>query len=194
MNLTHKTLASILGVTINYDGDPGTLCNWDGKQVNAKGQTEDILYHELCHWMVAEPERRSVPDYGLGAGPSTSWKAYQTALAQMGKTPGDFHHVRDVDEEILVCTLEFCFEAIDGHDMTALMVDRNFLTEWSRTGKHPGKYVWESDDLRIHIKALQERGLIDHHWIPKVIKHLVTKDHRAHLTAFRKLVRLVPKE
>lgn len=192
MSLSHKEVAEVLGVSINYDGDPHANCGWDGKSINAKGQSEDTLLHELSHWILCPADRRHVPDFGLGAGPSTNWRAYEDALKKIGKTSRDFDHIKDVDEEILTCTLEFCFGALTGQDMIWLMKDRNFITDFTRHSRHPEKYHWESDNLMIHIKTLQSRGIIDRYWVPKVIKHLVTKDHRKSLTKFRQLVKTIP--
>jgi hypothetical protein len=181
--MNHKDIAKQYGIAIDYDGDPKKLCNWDGFKINAKDITEDGMIHEIAHWILAPEERRAIPDYGLGAGPSSSWDAYNGALKKMGKEPRDFNHIKDVDEEILTCVLEFCFEGLIGMDMIHLMRDRNFL-EFSTL-------KWESDDVMIHIKELQRRGVIDRFWVPKEIKKIITKEHRANLTKFRQLVRSI---
>lgn len=42
---------------------------WDGSVMTIPRRflAVDIL-HELCHWLVASPERRSIPEFGLGPG------------------------------------------------------------------------------------------------------------------------------
>lgn len=67
---------------------------WDGKVLHiARIQQEDHVLHEVAHWVVAEPEERRTPNYGLGkdpdGGPETpstfvggygSWKEEEASL------------------------------------------------------------------------------------------------------------------
>jgi hypothetical protein len=181
--MKHQDIAKQYGIAIDYEGDPKKLCNWDGTKINAKGITEDGMIHEISHWILAPETRRSIPDYGLGAGPSSTYDAYNSALKKMGKEPKDFTYVSDVEEEILTCVLEFCFEGLMGMDMIYLMRDRNFL-EYNRL-------KWEDNDVEVRIKELQSRGVIDRFWVPKGIKKIVTQEHRDSLTKFRQLVRSI---
>ncbi len=43
---------------------------WDGQTFNDNLPDRHIL-HDLAHWIVATPERRSVPEFGLGPGPES---------------------------------------------------------------------------------------------------------------------------
>jgi len=182
--MNHKTIAKHLGIKIDPKGDPKELCNWDGTKINAKGMSEDGMIHEISHWVLASEEMRKIPDYGLGPGPSTKYQSYENALRKMDKTPRDFWGRDDVDEEILTCVLEFCYSAMCGENMTWLMRDRNFL--------EPNRLKWESEDISLHIKVLQEKGIIDRYWVPKGIKELVKPLHRKRLKEFRELVRSIP--
>ena len=55
---------------------PGTACayNWDGAALD--GATEAyVILHEVAHYLLAPPERRALPDFGLGPGPDTRDRA-----------------------------------------------------------------------------------------------------------------------
>lgn len=67
-----STLAGLLGVPL-VDRSATESYVYDGQSI-ATRSTPDFHYtdhevlHEVCHWMVAWPEQRSRPDYGLGSG------------------------------------------------------------------------------------------------------------------------------
>ena len=55
---------------------PGTPCrfNWDGTALD--GDTEAyVILHEIAHFVLAPPERRTLVDFGLGPGPDTKDRA-----------------------------------------------------------------------------------------------------------------------
>ena len=54
-----------------YDGDNRTLRTWG---IGDRTATISDLTHELAHWLRASPERRHVPEFGLGVGPETAGK------------------------------------------------------------------------------------------------------------------------
>ena len=43
---------------------------WDGHSFNANLPDRHIL-HDVAHWMLASPDRRSLPEFGLNRGPET---------------------------------------------------------------------------------------------------------------------------
>ncbi len=50
------------------DREPAEAYSWDGRVVSI--QTEaSVLIHEVAHWLIAPSNRRTLPDFGLGAGP-----------------------------------------------------------------------------------------------------------------------------
>jgi hypothetical protein len=51
---------------------PGADCayNWDGAALDGAVEAYVIL-HEVAHFLLAPPERRALPDFGLGPGPDT---------------------------------------------------------------------------------------------------------------------------
>ena len=62
-------LAHALGIS-TIDEAPSEAFSWDGRAVRTKTETA-VLLHEIAHWQVADPQRRILPDFGLGAGPET---------------------------------------------------------------------------------------------------------------------------
>lgn len=67
--LTALVLARNCGMAVH---PPGARCgfNWDGAALN--GETEAyVILHEIAHFMLAPPERRTLVDFGLGPGPDT---------------------------------------------------------------------------------------------------------------------------
>ena len=52
------------------DAVPATAFSWDGRAVRTRSEAS-VLIHEVAHWLIAPPDRRALPDFGLGAGPET---------------------------------------------------------------------------------------------------------------------------
>jgi hypothetical protein len=49
---------------------PQIAFSWDGGAVRTESEPA-VLLHEVAHYQLASPERRALPDFGLGAGPET---------------------------------------------------------------------------------------------------------------------------
>jgi hypothetical protein len=49
---------------------PEAAYSWDGARVRVLTEPA-VLLHEVAHYQLASPERRGLPDFGLGAGPET---------------------------------------------------------------------------------------------------------------------------
>jgi hypothetical protein len=75
-------LATSLGLTCHqvaevpvhmYDGQGNIYYTDYGNHV-ACTETKRVsnLAHEIAHWLVADPERRNLPEFGLGSGPETA--------------------------------------------------------------------------------------------------------------------------
>ena len=52
---------------------------WDGHSFNSE-LSDRHLFHDVAHWLVAAPERRILPDFGLGPGPETDLDLPQKIL------------------------------------------------------------------------------------------------------------------
>ncbi|MGE5506280.1 MAG: hypothetical protein ACM31L_17795 [Actinomycetota bacterium] len=56
------------------DEPPTASYTWDGRSVRVRMEPS-VIIHEVAHLQVCAPERRTVPDFGLGAGPETGMRA-----------------------------------------------------------------------------------------------------------------------
>ena len=62
-------LVMSFGVPVIHE-KPSTAFSWDGHAIRTQSEAS-VLVHELAHWQIAPPDRRHLPDFGLGAGPET---------------------------------------------------------------------------------------------------------------------------
>ena len=58
-------LAKLLGVRV--ERRPTYTPLWDGRALNIHGLNEMGYVHELMHWLLATPFRRSLPNFGHGS-------------------------------------------------------------------------------------------------------------------------------
>lgn len=69
-----KKRIKALGIEVkNFSSS--TRFGWDGQTICLDGETTKRklhdLVHEFSHWLMSTPERRALPEFGLGAGFST---------------------------------------------------------------------------------------------------------------------------
>ena len=62
-------LANKLGIRTSMV-DPAYYFSWDGQAMAIDTDTS-VIFHEIAHWQLASEPRRTIPDFGLGAGPET---------------------------------------------------------------------------------------------------------------------------
>lgn len=67
--------AKQLGVPLNPRRCGRASYGYDGKDIAARRLEPMELLHEMAHWLVASPERRKLPDFGLGLGPFSGLRA-----------------------------------------------------------------------------------------------------------------------
>src|SRR5665213_2772924 len=106
---------------------PGTACayNWDGAALD--GATEAyVILHEVAHYRLAPPERRALPDFGLGPGPDTRDRAgaQRAALLPLPKREAD---------ETAASLLGILWEARLGQPALASFLDQNWLEGLERS-------------------------------------------------------------
>lgn len=104
---------------IPYSLEKTKAYGWDGEKFYLGGNSGEEIIHELCHWLVANPERRNIPEFGLGSGFSTV-KLYDA----------DKFIVKYVDndlEERITCLLTFIILTDKGFSPIKEMIDTNFL-------------------------------------------------------------------
>lgn len=65
--MTPQDIMTNIGIPFE-DRDLKNSYSWDGKSISLKANQ---LCHEIAHWIIATPERRSMPDYGLGTAPES---------------------------------------------------------------------------------------------------------------------------
>jgi hypothetical protein len=105
----------------------GTICafNWDGAALD--GATEAyVILHEVAHYLLAPPERRALPDFGLGPGPDTRDRAAAERAAALAVLE------READEAA-ASLLGILWEAELGQPALASFLDQNWLEGLERS-------------------------------------------------------------
>lgn len=69
-----KARITALGIEVKNFSNK-TQFGWDGRTISLEGNSParklHDLAHEFSHWLMSTPERRALPEFGLGAGFST---------------------------------------------------------------------------------------------------------------------------
>jgi hypothetical protein len=137
-------LAARLGIA-TCDEEPAAAYSWDGRIIRARSETS-VVFHEIAHWQIAPLERRSLLDFGVGAGPETGRvdeanKAMCVDAATME------------EEENLSSLLGILWEVEYDEPAILAFAEQNWLELYERpsTAQHFARCVGE----------LQRRGLID---------------------------------
>ena len=136
-------LAQRLGVPAH---PPGThpAFNWDGRALDTDTQAYVIL-HEIAHFVLAPPERRSLIDFGLGPGPDTRDRATaeRAAVLPLGEREAD---------EAEASLLGILWEAALGQPALASFLDQNWLE---------GLEGSAAAHFTAVLRQLRRRGVID---------------------------------
>ena len=106
---------------------PGTACayNWDGEALD--GATEAyVILHEVAHYVLAPPQRRVLPDFGLGPGPDTRNRVGAERAAALPVLE------READEAA-ASLLGILWEAELGQPALASFLDQNWLEGLERS-------------------------------------------------------------
>lgn len=99
-NITRKiAMMAMSDMGIPYSDVNPKDFGWDGRKFRLKTCNPEDIIHELCHWLIADPERRSIPEFGLGPGFTT--EDHETALDMM------IESVDETLEEYATCWLSF---------------------------------------------------------------------------------------
>jgi hypothetical protein len=118
-----RRLAGDFGIGVR-DEPPAVAFSWDGRWLRAESEASVVL-HEIAHWQICPPERRRLPDFGLGAGPETGRKAE----ADAARVASD---VAKQEEECLASLLGILWEAALGQPAIAAFLEQNWLEGWRR--------------------------------------------------------------
>ncbi|MBV9858583.1 MAG: hypothetical protein JO038_00540 [Alphaproteobacteria bacterium] len=113
-----------LGIPVHADG---TECafNWDGAALDG-GTEAYVILHEAAHFVLAPPERRSLPDFGLGPGPDTRDRAAAQAAAMLEPLARE-------EDEAAASLLGILWEASLGQPALASFLDQNWLEGLDRS-------------------------------------------------------------
>jgi hypothetical protein len=117
-------LARCFGMAIHPEG---TKCgfNWDGTALN--GSTEAyVILHEVAHFALAPPERRTLIDFGLGPGPDTIDRAAAVSAAVLRPLARE-------EDEAAASLLGIFWEAELKQPALASFLDQNWLEGLDRS-------------------------------------------------------------
>ena len=100
--------------------------SWDGAALRTEIEAY-VLLHEVAHFQLASPARRTVIEFGLGPGPETGDRARAEAAAMR------FGFERE-HEEAMASLLGILWETQLGHPALASFLDQNWLEGAGRPG------------------------------------------------------------
>ena len=144
-----RDLVESFGIPVIHD-EPSTAFSWDGDAIRTNSEAS-VLIHEVAHWQIAPPDRRGVPDFGLGAGPETG----RIAEANAARCATDA--VKECDE-LMASLLGILWEAVLGQPAFHAFVEQNWLEAWERPAS--------VEQFCRTIDSLLSRGLIGPDGVP----------------------------
>lgn len=127
------------------DEAPAASFSWDGSVLRTRSEPWVIL-HEVAHWLISPPDRRRLPDFGVGAGPESGLKAEADAARVVDD-------VGQQEDEALSSLLGILLEAALGQPAIQAFLEQNWLEGHERPGA--------AQHFRAVVAALRRRGLID---------------------------------
>jgi hypothetical protein len=116
--------AQAQGMVVHPDGT-GCAFNWDGAALDGSVEAYVIL-HEVAHYLLAPPERRALPDFGLGPGPDTRDRDGAERAATVALLDRE-------QDEAAASLLGILWEAELGQPALASFLDQNWLEGLERS-------------------------------------------------------------
>ena len=138
------SLAHAFGIQ-TLDEEPAVAFSWDGRAIRTRSEAS-VIIHEVAHWLLCAPERRPLPDFGLGAGPETGLKDIANAAFCITEEARE-------TEEVLTSLLGILWEAELGQPAILAFLEQNWLE-----GAHRDSTVAFFTDS---LDALVRLGLVD---------------------------------
>jgi hypothetical protein len=122
-------LAARFGIALR-PGSPRLDFSWNGQALRSDTEAY-VLLHEIAHFQLAAPRRRSRIDFGLGPGPETGDRRRAEAAASLFGLAAE-------REEAMASLLGILWEAEFGHPALASFLDQNWLegAERPATAEH----------------------------------------------------------
>lgn len=151
-------LAHAFGIA-TLDEEPERAFGWDGHVIRSRSEPS-VLLHEIAHWQLCPPPRRSLPDFGLGAGPESGRKQDADAARVT-----DF--ATQEREEAMASLLGILWEVELGLPAIAAFAEQNWLEGYDRPGT-PAYFATV-------IGWLHEAGLIDDAARPTGVELLIAE-------------------
>jgi hypothetical protein len=124
---------------------PQVAFSWDGRAVRTESEPA-VLLHEVAHYQLASPERRALPDFGLGAGPETGEIAVAEAARRLDGLARE-------SEEQMASLLGILWEIELGQPGILAFQEQNWLEGAGR----PGAAAF----LDATLQRLRDYGVID---------------------------------
>ncbi len=137
-------LAAKFGIP-TIEEEPSAAFSWDGYAIRTRSETS-VVFHEIAHWQIAPAERRSIYDFGLGAGPETGRAPAANAAVCVDQQTQEH-------EETLASLLGILWEVEYDEPALLAFAEQNWLELYDRAGTH--LHFVQS------FKALRARQLID---------------------------------
>ena len=149
----HRAAAAALARAFGIpaiDEAPAAAFSWDGRAIRIRSEAS-VLVHEVAHWQIAPPARRTLPDFGLGAGPETGRVAEADAACCVSQEAREH-------EELLASLLGILWEAALGQPAIHAFIEQNWLEAWERPAA--------GEQFRRVLADLAARGLIGEDGLP----------------------------
>ena len=137
-------LAHAFGIG-TLDEEPQLAFSWDGKVIRWRTEAS-VTIHEVAHWLLCAPERRGLPDFGLGAGPESGLKEIADAALAVNAEAREH-------EEVLTSLLGILWEAELSQPAILAFLEQN----WLEGPERPSTVGFFADRL----EELYNLGLID---------------------------------
>ncbi len=90
--------------------------NWTGRVLNTEPTDVEMQLHDVAHWLVCPPERRKLPEFGLGSDQVRESNAKQVLS----------NHDAD-EEEYLACAMQLAIVVYLGLDPNSVTAEVNTL-------------------------------------------------------------------
>lgn len=132
------------------DEPPTAGFTWDGRALRVRMEPS-VIVHDVAHLQVCAPERRTAPDFGLGAGPETGLRGEADAAMTV------FGVEREL-EESLASLLGILWEAELEQPAICAFLEQNWL-EGGDSPHNRAHFVKIVDHLAAH-------GFLDAHGRP----------------------------